>query len=79
VTGLMGTREKLSRKGRNYDRFDGNTRKAVKKRLELRQVGSEYEKSCQNTRGIKTAFKKDHGELSKSKLLNFKITDGAEK
>ncbi|GAM15938.1 hypothetical protein SAMD00020551_4109 [Mesobacillus selenatarsenatis SF-1] len=35
--------------------------------------------SCQNTRGIKTAFEKDHGNLSKSKLIKPKITDGAEK
>jgi len=35
MTGLMGNKEKLSRKSRNCDRFEGKARKAVKKRPEL--------------------------------------------
>jgi hypothetical protein len=38
MTALKGKQEKLSRKGPNYDRFDGKARKAVKKRPELRQL-----------------------------------------
>ena len=75
VTGLMGKPEKLSRKDRNCDRFDGKARKAVNIKPELRQVWMETWKSCQNKAVIKTGLDGNTEKLSR-KSLNCDRFDG---
>ncbi|ESU30838.1 hypothetical protein G3A_19980 [Bacillus sp. 17376] len=53
MTGLMGIREKLSRKGQNCDRLEGNHRKAVKIPGKLRQLLRNNTDSCQNQSNLR--------------------------
>ena len=62
---MMGNKEKLTRKDRNCDRFDGKARKAVNIKPELRQVWMETWKSCQNKAVIKTGLDGNTEKLSR--------------
>ncbi|WNF21965.1 hypothetical protein [Mesobacillus jeotgali] len=58
-------REKLSEEEPTSDRFEGETRKAVRRRANFRQVREKNEKSCQKKSQLQTALRGKREKLSK--------------
>jgi len=63
---LQEKEEKLSEERATSDRFVGKSRKAVKRRGNLRQVCREKQKSCQENEQLKTGLQVKAEKLSKA-------------